>query len=119
MSDEYDVMVRNDTWSLVDRQLEDNVVNCIWLFKVKERTDGTVDLLKAHLVANGMNQIKGLDYQEAFSPIIKPISIRIVLSLVVTNGWTLHQINIWNAFLNGVLDKRILMKQPLGFVDDN
>lgn len=105
MVDEYSAMIRNDTG--------DNVVNCIWLFKIKE----AADRLKARLVANSANQVKCLIYHETFSPVIKPVSIRIVLSLAVTNGWKLHQIDIGNSFENGVLDERILMQQPPGFVD--
>lgn len=109
MVDEYSAMIRNDTG--------DNVVNCIWLFKIKEDVDGMVNQLKAHLIANDTNQVKGLDYHETFSLVIKLNSIRIVLPLAVTNGWKLHQINIGDAFLNRILDERILMRQPSGFVD--
>lgn len=73
MCDEYDTMVKNQSWVLVDRLLNDNVVNFFWLFKVKDKVDGIVDRLKAHLVANDMNQIEGLDYHETFLPIIKPM----------------------------------------------
>lgn len=57
MVEEYDTMVKNETWELVDESPTDNVISCIWLFKVKERADGSVDFLKARLVVNGTNQI--------------------------------------------------------------
>lgn len=91
---------------MVDHGTKDNIVDCIWLFKVEEKVDKLVDRLKARLVPNDMNQVKGLDYRETFSPIIKPISIKIILSIAVTNQWKHNHIDIDNVFLNGTLEKR-------------
>lgn len=107
-------------WDLIERRSDDNVVNCIWIFKVKENIDGMVDRLKTHLIANGTNQIEGLDdYHETFFLVNKPASIHIYLSLAITNGWKLHQIDINNMFLNGILEEKILQRQTSGFVDSN
>lgn len=65
----------------------------------------------------GTNQIEGLDYAETFSPVVNPISICLVLTVTLTKGWKICQIDIGNAFLNGVLEGRILMCQPVGFVN--
>jgi hypothetical protein len=57
------------------------------------------------------------DYEETFSPIIKPATIILVLSLVVTQGWSLRQLDIQNAFQHGHLEETVFMWQPPGFED--
>ena len=54
---------------------------------------------------------------KTFSPVIKQATVRLVFSITVSSGWKNHQLDIHNAFLNGVLDEEVYMKQPLGFVD--
>ena len=66
-------------------------------------------------MAKGFNQRPGLDYKETFSPIVKPVTIRTVLTLVVMQGWSLRQLDVNNAFLHGHLTKKVYMKQPPGF----
>lgn len=69
-------------------------------------------------MANGTNQIEGRDYNEIFSPVVKAISIRIVLMVVVTRGWNMTQLDISNAFLHGQLKENIFMWQTIGFMDE-
>ncbi|GJT64759.1 ribonuclease H-like domain-containing protein [Tanacetum coccineum] len=66
---------------LVPRPPDTNIVRCIWLFRHKYLADGTLSRYKARLVANGSTRLEGVDVDETFSPVVKPGTIRTVLSL--------------------------------------
>nr|GEW56062.1 hypothetical protein [Tanacetum cinerariifolium] len=71
----------------------------------------------ACLVATGSSQQLGIDCDETFSPVVKPATIRTVLSLAVSRKWPIYQLDVKNSFLNGDLSEIVYMQQPLGFVE--
>nr|GEV25632.1 ribonuclease H-like domain-containing protein [Tanacetum cinerariifolium] len=74
--------------------------------------DGTLSRYKARLVANGSSQQLGIDCDETFSPVVKPATIRTVLSLAVSRKWPIHQLDVMNAFLNGDLSETVYIYAP-------
>ncbi|GJR43591.1 ribonuclease H-like domain-containing protein [Tanacetum coccineum] len=90
MVDEYNALISNGTWDLVHHPANANIVRSMWIFKHKFNADGLLSRYKARLVANGHSQQQGIDCDETFSPVIKPATIRIVLSLAVTRDWPIH-----------------------------
>jgi hypothetical protein len=59
----------------------------------------------------------GLDYDDKFSPVVKAATIHIVLSLTVSKGWSLRQLDVQNAFLHGILEEEVYMQLSPGFED--
>lgn len=117
MDTEYSALLKNQTWTLVPPRKGINIIDSKWVFEVKKKPDGAVERLKARLVAKGFKQRYGIDYLDTFCPIIKPATIRIFLSLAVSQGWNMRQIDIQNAFLHGVLLEEVYMRQPPGYTD--
>ncbi|GJQ97308.1 kinase-like domain, phloem protein 2-like protein [Tanacetum coccineum] len=72
MQDEYNALIKNNTWTLVPRPMDANIVCCMWLFRHKYLADDTLSRYKACLVANGSTQIDSVDVDETFSPVVKP-----------------------------------------------
>jgi hypothetical protein len=87
MADEFNALQRNGTWSLVPPRSNMNILPNKRVFKIKKRSDGSVERYKARLVANGFHQQEGLDYTKTFSPVVKHFTIRIVLALAVHHKW--------------------------------
>jgi histone deacetylase 1/2 len=115
MNLEHEALLCNNTWKLVPRPKGKNVIGCLWVFKIKRKADGTVDRYMARLVAKGFKQRYGIDYEDTFSPVVKAATIRLILSLAVSNNWSLRQLDVQNAFLHGVLDEEVYMDQPPGY----
>ncbi|KAH9679381.1 hypothetical protein KPL71_026109 [Citrus sinensis] len=99
MKDEYDALICNNTWSLVRRIGDQKIVGNKWVYRVKYNTDGSLAKYRTRLVAKGFQQIAGVNYFETFSPVIKPATVRVVLSLAMMNQWSIRQVDVNNAFV--------------------
>ncbi|GJW14505.1 zf-CCHC domain-containing protein [Tanacetum coccineum] len=92
----------------------------MWLFRHKYHADGSLSRYKARLVANGHTQHVGIDCDDTFSLVVKPATIRTVLSLALSRKWPVHQLDVKNAFLNGDISESSLYVPPLGmFMSQN
>jgi hypothetical protein len=87
------------------------------VYKIKRRVDVSIKRYKARLVARGFTQQEGIDNSKTFSPVIKQVTVRLVFSITVSCDWKIYQVDIHNAFLKGIFDKEIYMKQTPDFVD--
>jgi histone deacetylase 1/2 len=115
MTEEFQALQRNETWTLVPLPQNRKAIGCKWVFRTKENPDGSINKYKARLVAKGFHQLQGFDFNETFSPVIEPVTVRLILSLAVSYKWPLKQLDINNAFLNGILEEEVYMVQPPGF----
>ena len=113
---EYQSLIENDTWELVELPADRTAIRCKWVFKTKCGSDGTVDRYKGRLIAKGYAQRFGVDYDETFSPVVRFSSIRALLAVAVVNDMLVHQMDVVTAFLNGTLEEEIYMQQPEGYI---
>ncbi|TQE04333.1 hypothetical protein C1H46_010118 [Malus baccata] len=113
MTAEFEALKSTCTWTLVPPPHSHNIIGSKWVYRVKY----SLDRYKAQHVAKGFLQQHGIDYHETFSPVAKPTTIKLILSLVVQFNWQITQWDISNAFLHGTLHEDVHMVQPQGFVD--
>ena len=116
MDEKFAALQRQGTWSLMPHSPTQNVVGCKWVFKLKHNNDGSISKYKARLVAIGFHQQYGIDFEETFSPIIKPPTVRMILSLAIQFDWPLRQLDMSSTFLHGFLREEVYMDQPPGHV---
>ncbi|KAJ9542309.1 hypothetical protein OSB04_028815 [Centaurea solstitialis] len=114
MQVEMEALLKNNTWDLCPLPKDSRAIGNKWVFKVKDD-----NRYKARLVAKGFAQRKGIEYDDIFAPVVRHISIRVLLSIVAIHDLELEQLDMKTAFLHGDLEETINMKQRDGFVSDS
>ncbi|KAL1347145.1 hypothetical protein AAHE18_08G237600 [Arachis hypogaea] len=107
MITEYKALLHHNTWSLVEKPCNEKIVTCQWVFAVKKNSKGEIIRYKARLVARGFSQTAGVDFDQVFSPIVKPVTIRIMISIALSKGWRIKQYDFQNTFFNGQLHETL------------
>ena len=114
MDEELEALHKNKTWVFVPRTSDMHVIGSKWVFNPKLKPNGSLDHLKARVVAKGYHQVDGLDYIKTFSPIIKPGTIRMVITITLVKKWPIRQLDVKkNGFLHGLISKDILIRSQL------
>ena len=85
-----------------------------WVFKIKRKADGSIEKYKARLVAKGFRQKYGIDYTETFSPVVKYVTLRMVIAITKYFGWSLDQLDVVTAFLYGEMKEKVFYAIPEG-----
>ncbi len=116
MDEEMVTLDATATWELVALPKDKKAIGCKWVYKVKHNADVFVNRYKARLVAKGYVQTYGIDYEETYSLLAKMTTIRAIIVMAATKGWSLHQMDVKNIFLHGDLQE-VYMEQPPGYVD--
>ena len=88
-----------------------------WVFRNKVDEQGSVIWNKSRLVAQGYNQQEGIDYDETYAPVARLEAIRLLIAIASYKGFNLNQMDVNIAFLNGVLQEEVYVKQPPRFKD--
>lgn len=119
MLDELTSLDQNRTWTIVPSLQYMNIICSRWVFKIKQNLDGSTNWYKARLVAKSFNLNSRIDFKETYSPVIKPVTIKLILSIAVSYKWYIRQVDINNAILNGQLIEKVFMTRPYGFVSQS
>ncbi len=113
MKEELDQIVKNDTWELVPRPNNKNVIGTKWVLRNKMNDKGKVVRNKARLVEKGYSQQEGIDYEETYTPIARMEAISIFLAYVAKNKFMVYQMDVELAFLNGELEEEVYLSKTI------
>lgn len=114
MEKEIEALLNNHTWEVVTLPPGKRPIGCKWVFKVKLKTDGTLERCKARLVAQGYTQKYGINFEETFSLVVKMATVRCIIALAASMKWTVYLLDVNNVFLHGDLHEEVYMKMPQG-----
>lgn len=112
MKAELEALKNNHSWTLTELPIGKEAINCKYVYKIKFKSNGTIEKLKTILVAKGYTQQEGIDFHETFSLIAKLVTVRCLLTVAAIKGWHLYQFDVNNTFFNGDLQEEIYMKRP-------
>nr|GFA12417.1 retrovirus-related Pol polyprotein from transposon TNT 1-94 [Tanacetum cinerariifolium] len=115
MQEELDQFSRLKVWRLVPRPEGKFVIKTKWIFKNKKDESSLVIQNKARLAAVGYSQQKGIDYDEMFAPVARIEAIRLFLAYAAHKDFTVFEMDVKTAFLNGILKEEVYVGQLLGF----
>ena len=115
MTKEIQVLESNNTWDLCPLPKGKSAIGCKWVYKIKYHSDGSIERYRARLVSKGYTQVQGIDYHDTFAPVAKLVTVRLLLSIAAIKNWSLHQLDVNNAFLQGDLTEEVYLKLPPGF----
>ena len=120
IEDEYQSLIENETWELAQLPKGRSVIDTRWTFKKKIGIDGEKDRYKARYCAKGFTQLKGIDYQEIFSPVVKHTTLRTMLSIaprtITVLDLDIIKLDVKTTFLHGEIEEETYIKQPEGYV---
>lgn len=99
MQKEYNSLISNGTWEIVDLPSDRKAIKNKWVYKLKQDKDGNIERYKARLVVKGCSQRYGIDYEEVYSPVVRYTSIRYLMTLTVQLNLKIYQMDAVTAFL--------------------
>nr|GEV47825.1 hypothetical protein [Tanacetum cinerariifolium] len=117
MQEELHQFDRLQVWELIDKPFGKTVIRIKWLRKNKKDEDQTVIRSKARLIAKGYAQEEGMDFDESFAPVARLEAVWIFITYAAHKSFTIYQMDVKTAFLNGPLTEEVYVGQPDGFVD--
>jgi hypothetical protein len=90
-------------------------ITCKCVYKVKTRSDNSLECYKTCLVARGFQQEHSHDYDETFAPVAHMTTIHTLLEVASIREWSISQLDVKNVFVNGELHEDVYMHPPPGY----
>jgi hypothetical protein len=115
MDEELDQIEKNDTWELVPRPKDKNVIDTKWVYMNKLNEDGQVTRNKSRLVCKGYAQVEGINFEETFSSVARIEAIQFLLAYACSKNIKVYQMDVKSSFLNGELEEEVYIEQLEGF----
>ena len=116
MKEEIEAIEKNSTWELVKLPEKCKSIGVKWIYKIKRDNSREITRYKAWLVVKGFSQVRGVDFEEVFSPVARPEFILIIVAMAAQFKRKLHHLDEKSAFLNGYIEEDIYVDQPEGFI---
>ncbi|KAK9769258.1 putative Integrase catalytic domain-containing protein [Seiridium cardinale] len=117
MGSEHKSLVDNRTWKLCQLPKGRRALTGKWVYKVKTNQDGEVERYKARWVVRGFEQTDGVDFNETFASVVKPMSYKVLFAIAAALDLEVHQMDVKTAFLYGSVNEEIYVQQPPEFDD--
>jgi len=107
MVEELTTLYQTHTWDLVPLPPRKRPIGSHWVYKIKTKSDGSVERYKSRFVAKRYTQEYGMDYEETFSLVTKMTIVRTLIVVAFIFQWKIFQMDVKNAFLNGDLHEEV------------
>jgi len=114
-TEELETFKQMEVYEEVDQPCERRTVSSKGIFCIKHGLEGKIQKYKAQLVTKGFTQVKEIDFNETFAPVMKFSSLWTILALVTKHDFEVHQMDVKAAYLNGVLEEEIYLKPLTSF----
>jgi hypothetical protein len=109
MAEEIAALECTDTWDLVPLPSSASPITCKWVYKIKTHSDGSIECYKARLVARGIQQEYGHDYEETFAPVSHQTTVHTLVVVASVRRWAISQLDVKNDFHHGELREEVNM----------
>ena len=119
INEEIEEIEKNQTWTLVPRPKDKNLIGKKWVFRNNLNEDGKVSRNKEILACKGYYQEECINYGETFAPVARLEGVRTLLAYATHRGFKVYQMDVKSTFLNVILDEEVYIEKPEGFVDPN
>ena len=119
MDEELDKIEKNDTWELVPRPHDKNIIGTKWIFKNNLNENGEVSRNKAILVCKGYSQQEGIDFKGTFAHVDGLGAIRMFLALPSFQKFKVYQMDVKSTFLSGDLEEEVYIEKQEGIILGN
>ena len=117
MQEKFDSLIENKTWGLSATPSNRTTLGGKWVFKLKRGPEGEITRFKAQWVVKGFQQQEGIDYNQTFASVVKPMSYKSIFAIAAVRDWEMEQMDVWTAFLYGDIEEEIYVQHTTGFIN--